>query len=136
MRHFIGGFLYKVALGAAMLALIALISADLWMWQHDDRPSPAPGADAGAPGPDAGAAGDLALPGLPVRTITGYQENDGAGPNPLTAGASLTDSAKPENIEASLPARDGSGDTANVGDSAALVVQDAEGNIKHQETVR
>ncbi|MCZ6892013.1 MAG: hypothetical protein O7F09_05810 [Chloroflexi bacterium] len=180
MRPFLSGYLYKVALGAGMLALIGLISADLWLWQRDDRPAPALGASEAAPRQ---LQTGVEVPGLPARNTTGDRGNGGAGPASSAASASdsaelevqrggpgpgltaadgatvsdsarlddtgtgpgftasddatVSDSAELEVQQAqSPPPRGGPGDTASLGDSAGLVVRDAEGNIKHQETVK
>ncbi len=63
---------------------------------------------------------------------------DGVGPALIAANdVALSDSALLDAERAEPPAqRGGPGDVANVQDRAYLVVRDAEGNIKHQDTVR
>ena len=66
-------------------------------------------------------------------------EDAGGAATELTAanGATVSDSAELEVQRGEPPPPPGGpGDTAGMGDSADLVVRDAEGNIKQQETVR
>ena len=164
MRHFLSAYLNKVAVGAGILILIGLVSADIWLWQRDDGSGQAAGAGQGAQD-------GFEVPGLPAR------KNDG-GIGPASSGATVSDSAElevqrggslPGQVEiiqiegadgagSELTAKDdatvndsaqsdvrqeqtpvpsgGPGDDVNVGDSADLVVKDAEGNIKREESVK
>ena len=79
--------------------------------------------------------GPSELPGLPARDTTGDEASVGAGH--ASSGATVSDSAELEVQRGEPPPpRGGPGDTAGMGDSADLVVRDAAGNIKQQETVR
>ena len=164
MRHFLSAYLYKVAVGAGLLILIGLISADIWLWQRDDGS----GQEAGA---GQGAQDGFEAPGLPARNATGGADDGDGGP--ASSGAPAGDSAEPEiqrggaapgeaetvTIEGTgltaggeatandsagsevkreeTPAPSGGpGEGANLEESVDLVVRDAEGNIKKQEVVK
>ncbi|MCH8988690.1 MAG: hypothetical protein IIA92_07770 [Chloroflexi bacterium] len=169
MRNILSGYFYKVAVGAGLLILIGLISADIWLWQRDD------GSGQGA-GAGQGAQDGFEAPGFPARNTTGGA-NIGDG-GPASSGATASDSAELEiqrggaepgevetiqiegtsgagseltaggeatasdsavsgvRQEETPPPPGGPGDVAALEDSAEIVVRDAEGNIKQQETVK
>ena len=166
MRHFLSAYLYRVAVWAGMLILIGLISADIWLWQRGDGSGRASGAGQGAQdgfeapgfparntdgGTDIGGASSGASAGdsaeLEIRrggAASGQVEiiqvdgTSGSGQElPADAGATVSDSAESEVQQEQTPAPSGGpGDAATVGDSADLVVRDAEGNIKQEEAVK
>ena len=77
MRHFLRAYLYKLVAGTAIIFLIGLISADIWLWQGDDGSSRPAGA---GPGTQDG----NGVPGLPARNTTGAPVSSGArSPRPL-----------------------------------------------------
>ena len=154
VRHFLRAYLYKVAVVAGLLILIALVSADIWLWQRDDGSGQAAGAGQGAQE-------SFQVPGLPSRNSaedggpasSGGSEprhlelnvsdavglEDSQGGTELTAGdgANVTDAVTLEVQEEQTPAPSGGPtDAADVEDSVDLVVRDAAGNIKTQETVK
>lgn len=173
MGNILNGYFYKVAVGAGLLILIGLISADIWLWQRDD------GSGQGA-GAGQGAQEGFQVPGLPARNTTdGANIGDGG---PASSGATASDSAElevrrggaePGEVETiqiegtsgagseltaggeatasdsvvsevqqehpdsiGTPPPGGPGDVAAFEDSAEIVVRDAAGNIKQQETVK
>ena len=154
MKNFLNAYLYKAAVVAGLLILIGLISADIWLWQRGNGPGQA--AETGQ-----GAQDSFEAPGLPARNDirdSGPVSSGGSAPRDielnvgdavgledssggpvLTAGdgANGSDAVAPEVQEEQTPAPSGGPtDSAEVGDSVDLVVRDAEGNIKKQESVK
>lgn len=169
MRNVFSGYFFRVIVVVSLLALVGLVSVDIWLWQRDDGSSRLTGA---GPGVQDG----FQVPGLPARNTTGgagdssvvaassgasasdsaelevrragaapgqveiiqIEGADGAA-SELTVGDEVTanDSAESEVQQEQTPAPSGgSGDAASVEDSVDLVVRDAAGNIKQQETVK
>ena len=130
LRSMLSSQLHWVALGVGILILAVGIFVSVWPLQRDQSTGSVLKANEGRP---AGLESEGELPGLPARNTTG-----GVGPELATADdAALSDSAALESKAVEPPApRGGPGDVANVQDRAVLVIRDAEGNIKQQETVR
>ena len=169
MSNILSGDRYKVAVGLALLLLVALIAADIWLWQGDD--------DSGTGlGPGQGVSDGTAVPGLPSPRSTdgsnassdtqindsvdvvvqrggepGLEAGDSAtlsdgatletsGEDPgvtVSDGAAVNDSAELDvQRQPPPPPSGGPADDTNLGDSAGLVVRDAEGNIKLEQTVK
>ena len=161
MKSVLRGKLHRVALGVGILILAVGISVSVWTLQRDQGTSPMAGANEGKPaGLDTGGE----LPRLPARnaTVNDSAELDAGGVDPartaadgvavsdsveLRAGravggataagdATVSDSAELQVRTEDAPApQGGPGDVASFQDGAELIVRDAEGNIKQQETV-
>ena len=57
MKQLVNGYFYKVAIGIAVVVLVGLIAADIWLWQSDD----------GSEGDGQGTSSEQTVPGLPNR---------------------------------------------------------------------
>ena len=166
MRNILGGNLYRVIVVAGILLLIGLISADIWLWQRDDgsgQSGTGQGAQEGlelpglparntAGGTDPGdvSSGASASDSAEVEIRRGgaaageveiiqIEGTSGAGSESIAGGSEATvdDSAGSEVEQEQAPAPSGGPtDAAGVGSSADVVVRDAAGNIKQQETVK
>lgn len=113
MRSVLSSQLHWVALGVGILIIAVGVSVFVWSLQDSQGIGSVLRANDGMP-------------------------NEGFGPALTVANdVALSDSAALDAKAAEPPAsHDGPGDVANVQDMADLVVRDAEGNIKHQVTVR
>ena len=113
MRSVLSSQLRRVALGVGILIIAVGVSVFVWSLQDSQGIGSVLRANDGMP-------------------------NEGFGPTLTVANdVALSDSAALDAKTAEPPAlHGGPGDVANVQDRADLVVRDAEGNIKHQVTVR
>ena len=163
MKYFISGRLNWVALWVGILVLASGISVFAWLLQRGDGLGPVlEAASSAATGATTGAGGGE-VAGLPVSaaleatqgeatgsmltaangaTVSDSAELDAGGAGQVlpaanvATGANVSDSARLVFQREEPPPRGDPGDAASFQDSVALVVRDAEGNIKQQETVR
>ena len=113
MRSVLSRQLHWVALGVGILIIAVGVSVFVWPLQDSQGIGSVLRANDGMP-------------------------NEGFGPTMTVANdVALSDSAALDAKTAEPPrSHGGPGDVADVQDRAHLVVRDAEGNIKHQDTVR
>ena len=72
MRNVLGGYLYKLIVVGGILALAALVSADIWLWQRDNGAGRTPEATPGA-------RDRFELPGLPSMNAAGGADDSSSG---------------------------------------------------------
>ena len=130
MRSVLSSQLHRVALGVGILILAIGISLLARPSQRNQDTGSVLSANESV---ELGGGGDV----LSLSALISAVERLQGSVTVVSSGATVGDSVTHEVIPAGRPeSHGGPGDVASVQDRAHLVVRDAEGNVKHRETIK